>query len=238
MEPDRNSAAVWWPKTKDLAIPQPKTVFIPVDRRHISFEGDDTPEAREAWTNMVMKLRVVAESFGYPIFLRTDLASGKQRWAEACFVEDDASLESCLSGVLEFNEMATVVGLPYWYLMVREYIPLEAPFKAFRGMPIAKERRYFVRNGEVACHHPYWPAEAIADGTPRSLALLPEDWRTQLRELDREPLDEIRLLGGYARQIGTVLEGYWSVDFAKAQDGTWYFIDAATGDDSYHSSHG
>ena len=64
---------------------------------------------------------------------------------------------------------------------------------------------------------------------------IPEsEWLPLLRELNTQTDDEIQLLTDYAERIGKVLGGYWSIDFAKGRNGTWYFIDAARGEVSYH----
>lgn len=66
---------------------------------------------------------------------------------------------------------------------------------------------------------------------------LPGNWKDLLVELNRETEEEISLLTNYAEQLGRYLSGYWSIDFAKGQDGTWYFIDAALGNQSWHPAH-
>ena len=67
---------------------------------------------------------------------------------------------------------------------------------------------------------------------------LPNNWRSLLADLNHESKEEIKLLTDYAEQLGKYLSGYWSLDFAKGQDGNWYFIDAALGEQSWHPEHG
>ena len=43
----------------------------------------------------------------------------------------------------------------------------------------------------------------------------------------------MKLLTAYAELVGSLMEGYWSVDFAQGADGQWYLIDMAEGDLSW-----
>ena len=226
---DKNSMLYWWPKVKELQaeIPMPKTIIINAGYAILAkcLDGEPLP--------IILKDRLweAAGQLGYPVFMRTDQASGKHEWQNTCFVRDEISLVQNLYNLIEWNECAGFLGLPYEAIVLRKYIPLEAPFKAFYGeMPVARERRYFVRDGQIICHHPYWPEDAIR--FPRGQE--PAGWRDLLRELNTEPEDEVALLSGYAAIIGRRLPGYWSVDFAKGQDGVWYFIDMAEGHRSWH----
>jgi len=126
-------------------------------------------------------------------------------------------------------------------LAVREYIQPAALFRAFYGdLPIGRERRYFVRDGQAECHHPYWPADAIERAFTINGELVPAievdfDWRPLLAELSVESSEEIVLLTGYAETVGRAVgDGYWSVDFMQGADGRWWFIDMAQGNDSWH----
>jgi len=116
-------------------------------------------------------------------------------------------------------------------LVFREFIQMKYSFRAFGGLPIGHERRYFLRDGKVICHHPYWPLDAIKfwQGTPK-----PINWKFQLHYLNREYKGEIKILTVYAQNIATVLSGYWSVDFCRSTKDGWYFIDCASGEDSWH----
>lgn len=235
----------WWLKTKDTQVPKPETIIIETGYGPLldMLDGKPLPEVVKA------KITAATERLGYPLFVRTDKASGKHDWENSCYVASPDKLWSNIYRVVEFNEMADILGLAPEALVFRRYISLEAPFKAFYGkMPVAKERRYFVRNGKLKCHHPYWPEDAISEWwetakelttiRPGKLELLPEDWRKILAELNKETQEEIDLLTAYAEEIGQAIgAGYWSVDFAKGQDGTWYFIDMAEGERSWHPKH-
>jgi hypothetical protein len=245
---DKNSMLYWWPRVRDLKVPMPKTTIIRSDNATLSriLDGEKPPES------LVEEIRKVADMYGYPVFVRTDQASGKHDWERTCFVPSKKELFSHIYNILEFNECADIFGLPYEAIVIREYIPLESSFKAFHGnMPVAKERRYFAQDGKVLCHHPYWIKEAIEAAYPKiddillskngkemskahRYSTLPDNWEQLLHELNIESEDEIELLSGYAAKISQKLPGYWSIDFAKGKDGTWYFIDAALGQDSWH----
>ena len=93
-------------------------------------------------------------------------------------------------------------------------------------MPITRERRYFVRDGVVLGHHPYWNPEAIA--TPDA-----PDWRVRLDRLNEEPAAETAELSRLSRAVSRVVPGAWSVDWLMAQDGGWYCIDLAHAERSY-----
>lgn len=219
------SLAYWFDKIRDLGIPVPKTVLIQADRMNIlnAIEGVGT---LDPW--LVGTIAEVARTLGYPVFMRTDLCSAKHNWENTCFLQKEEDIQKNLFYLAEYNEMADGLGLPYKYIVLREFLELETSFTAFYGnMPINKERRYFIQDGKVLCHHPYWPKEAFASEN--------DDIRlAQLDQLNEYTEDEITLLTGYAEKVGKVLPGFWSVDFAITKSGIWYLLDMAVGEASYH----
>jgi ATP-grasp domain-containing protein len=223
----RTSLLYWWPIVKDLGIPVPKTRILLVNRGAIldAMEGIKPlgPEFMESVYGAALEI-------GYPLFLRTDLQSGKHGWKKTCFVPNAESLYSHMFGVAEENELgACFFGPGYNAFVFREFLDLDVAFTAFYGdMPINRERRYFIRDGKVECHHPYWPEEAFKGQTAA------KNWKKKLRNLNEEPDEEIVLLRGYAQSVGRVLPEYWSVDFARDKNQKWYLIDMALGDESYH----
>ncbi|MGB9886659.1 MAG: ATP-grasp domain-containing protein [Moorellales bacterium] len=223
-----SSMLYWWPRVRDLGVPMPETEVLEFGFRSLAClvypEGEQDVEEAGRVLEVV---REAARGFGYPVFIRTDQASGKHEWENSCFVASEEDLPRCLGGVIEFNEMA---DLEPRAIVIRRYIPLESAFTAFRGMPVARERRYFVLDGRVVCHHPYWPEDAVRFLPGRQ----PQGWREKLAALNEETLDEIELLNDYAVRLAAALPGYWSLDFARGAGGVWYFIDAARGELSWH----
>lgn len=231
---DPNSMCLWWPKVAGLAVPRPETVIVDVghDRLCDLLDGQDLPPM--IWD----EIRSAADRLGYPVFMRTDLSSGKHDYRDTCYVDSSEALERNLWALVEANLIADFIGLPCEAIVLRQYIPLATQFTAFSGsLPIAPERRYFVRDGLIACHHPYWPAEAIARSCFCDLdpcPALPSDWRTRLDEMNRPWRGEEATLNGYAALIANALPEFWSIDFALGNDHVWYFIDAARGERSWH----
>ncbi len=237
------SMLYWWPRIKDLGIPVPRTEIVrfrPVTIAALTLCADE-PETREQWLvrhnrvrRAIERLGKVAFSLGQPMFIRTDQGSGKHRYRETCFVEDVRSYPMHVYRLAEEMLCADVLGLPWRAIVFREFIPLAARFEAFSGrLPIAPERRYFVRDGQVECHHPYWQEEAVERG------IRPADdgaalWRRKLAEMNVETPAEVELLTDYATRVAKALPGYWSVDFALAADGRWILIDMARGEVSFH----
>lgn len=226
----QSSMVNWWPKVRCLGIPVPKTSILPI-----------TPEAVVFWSylegshpaRLEDNLESRAKRLGYPLFVRTDQTSAKHDWKDSCFVESEGELLPHVRAVVTASEELMGVISPQ-AVVLREYIPMDTKFTAFRGdMPVAAERRYFIRGGQVECHHPYWFEDPIAE-TERYARNLPTNWRGLLAGLNKEDQKEVDLLTSYAIKLAQVLEGYWSVDFARAKCGNWYFIDAARGELSFH----
>lgn len=203
----RNSLLFWFPKISKLEIPVPKTIWVkfpPGLGRQLVSDGNT-----EDFKPYLKKIEKQAEKLGYPVFIRTDMASDKHGWQKAAFVRKKADLLDHVFATIEHNEMAGMLGLNYQAIVIREFLELDWRFRAFHGnMPVAKERRYFVKDGQVLCRHPYWIPEAIAkahkgEGT-RSKILgywphkLPNKWQEMLEELNEEAPGEVRLLTSYA----------------------------------------
>lgn len=240
----KNSLLFWFPKVNKLGIPVPKTAWVKfpneLGRNLVSGEGD-----RDGFESYLKKIEEKAEALGYPVFIRTDMASHKHGWDNGAFVRKKADMLNHIIDTIEFNEMVGMLGLNYNAIVIREFLELDWRFKAFYGnMPVARERRYFVKDNEVLCHHSYWVPEAIAkahegEGTRSNILgylphKLPNKWQEMLAELNEEAPGEVQLLTGYAEKISSVLEGYWSIDFACTRKGKWIMIDAANGFASYH----
>ncbi len=232
------SLVYWFPLLKNIAVAQPRTEWILVDRgamRDLVVPPTDWKDLSPELRRVVMKSIAISGRIGFPLFLRSDLTSGKHDWKDTCFVEKPEHLYHHLSQMVLANEDAGMVGVPYTALVFREFLELEWKFKAFQGqMPVAKERRYFVQDGEILCHHPYWPPKAIWGAEIDEERVADELWRPLLDDLNFESSSEIHQLSAYAREISEILSGYWSIDFAQGQNGQWYFLDAAMGYISYH----
>jgi len=220
-----SSMLSWLPKVSSLPIPQPRTVVVVLseEEREALMEG-------AMLSGLIRRLRRAAAEIGYPLFLRTDHLSGKHLWGRTCYVADGEALIRNALFLADYSMSVDILGLPVNAFVLREYVELDSAFRAFAGMPIARERRYLVNNGEVVAHFPYWPKEAIEFW--RGVEP-PSDWEKKLEELNCETEEEVELLTGYAEKIGSALSGFWSLDFAKAKNGTWYFIDAARGEISW-----
>lgn len=210
---EQSSMLYWWEKVKNLPIPKPRTIIVP-----FKDPGKDFQRLKEA-----------ARKIGYPIFLRTDHTSGKHYFYKTCYVPSEDELVYHVNELLEFSDMAGIIGLPVNAFVVREYIELDWRFRAFLGLPIAPEYRFLVRDGKVERYFPYWPKSAIKffrdDG--------PSNWEMLLEQMYEETKGDIPLLSKYALLVAKAVEGFWSVDFAKARDGTWYLIDMARGEVSW-----
>ena len=219
---NKTSMNYWYPKIKHLDIPMPKTE-IPVTKNVREWwsllDGEDPLSKYEK-----QAIRDAATKVGgYPVFMRSDLCSGKHSFERTCFVQNEDDVIRHIWALVDANccndsAMESIV--------IREYIPPFATFKAFRGLPIASERRYFVRDGKVACHHPYWIEDAIQNANHC-------DWQALLSAMNYES-SEVSLLTGYAEQIAQELGGDWSIDFMLGRDEVWYMIDMATAMQSWH----
>ena len=229
----------WWPKIQGLGLPLPGTVIVELTREEcvdlwgfVTAQEDEHREVEGLPVDLVDRLQGAAEWIGYPLFMRTDQASGKHEWKDTCYVEKGEDLIGHLSNLLMWHEMANLVGLPWQAVVFRELLHLRSTFAAFNGMPVAAERRYFVRDGAVICHHPYWVKEAIEQG--HGLEPLPKGWKKKLWRLNCETVREATILPGLAERFSRAVEGYWSVDFAQDIGSNWWLIDAARGELSWH----
>lgn len=232
---DPNSMFVWMPAVELAGVPHPKTRLWRVPHEKLSEWANGAPLPVEIIEDVKRVAFELAQEVGWPLFLRTDLASGKHDWERTCYVPNEVALGQCLWGVVEANEIADIFGLPYEGLALREFLPLESTFKAFRRMPVAVERRYFTTAGKgVECHHPYWPDGAIEQGWHEES--LPEDWRERLAALNDESKDP-PYPAHWAAAVVDLLGGSWSVDFAKTTEGKWFLIDMAHANQSWHPDH-
>ncbi len=234
MEPlDKNSLLYWFPKIGNLGISVPKTEIILLnDEEKKYYEQLDESFFNTSLGDRI--LSVVENGFTFPVFMRTDQYSGKHSWERTCYITSRFSLKRNLREIIAQSRMADIFGLPLEAIVVREFIPMETHFLAFKDMPVNPERRYFIKEGSVLCHHPYWVEKAVEKGTPSGK--LPSDWRALAEKINFESEEEIRLLGDYSERVAKVIPGFWSVDFCKAKDGRWILIDMAEGDKSWHPS--
>jgi len=224
-EINKSSMLYWYPLIKDLSIPQPKTEIV-LQKDDWWGYLDGKPFSEED----IIILRDTIEKIGLPCFMRTDLASGKHNYLDTCYIGTIADLEKHLFRLIEANALHDL-----WFnaIIIREFIYLGCKFKAFDGLPIASERRYFIRDGKVICHHPYWHLDAIRFYR-RTEDQENLEWQKLLYEMNIESETEISLLTSYAGMVGAVLNDSWSIDFAKDSEGRWWLIDMALAEQSWH----
>lgn len=227
---DESSLLHWYPRVKDV-LPCPKTVIVELTDDEISsLVGmlDGIPPS--PW--LVDRLDAAAREIGYPLFLRSDQGSGKHEWKDTCYVPFEGALLKHVAQLVAWHERAGILPLSFRALVFREFLTLDAPFTAFNDMPVARERRYFVRDGKVVCWHSYWVESALF--TYWGATPLPPDWQQQLARLNAMDDAEMQALTRMAEIFGEQNPGFWSVDFAMTKAGRWVLIDAARGELSWH----
>lgn len=223
-----NSMLIWYPKLQEAGVPVPRTTIIRTNWGRLTAWMDGREDAPYL-EQLCGRLGKAAAAIGYPVFLRTDLCAGKHGWTHTCYVKGPENLRHNLFGVVEANMVAGVVGLQFKALAVREFLTLESYFTAFKGMPIAREFRFFAKGGEILCHHPYWPEEAIRFyGQPE-----PQGWRGKLRRLSEEP-SNFAEAEEMVKKASAWTEEPWSIDVCRTVDKKWYVTDMALGKASYH----
>jgi hypothetical protein len=230
---EENSMLYWWPKIEKLKIPKPKsTIILLNDEEKEKYQELD--EVGFLSDRLVQEVTKAADSFGYPVFIRTDHYSGKHSWERTCFVPSREEIKQHLFELGGDSLCAGLFGIPVNAFVVREYIQMDELFKAFHGkMPINPEIRFFVKDKKIICSHWYWIWEAIQKGTHQNL--LPPDWRQRL-ENGRASIteEEKELLDKHALSVADHIEGAWSVDFCRAKNKAWYLIDMANAAESWH----
>lgn len=228
----QSSMDYWWPRLREADVPVPETVTIPCDQPHEQFHRG------------VPDLGAVAEAGlevgGPPAFLRTDQASDKHSMASASKLPEGSmeTVREHVYSVLEHNELADLLGLPYNTFYVREWLDLWHRYEAFEHTPIAAEVRWYLLDGEVYDKTFYWPVDSIVQHEERHRhePPLPEDWRNlHEKTKDAAMSNAAWCEREYVPAVAEVFnEGYWSLDFAFAEDGDWYAIDMARGEISFH----
>ena len=244
MNSDQNCLSFWFPILSQCGVNVPRTHIHRVENpawiaRLVCGEakvGDDGK--REA--DLVAAIESSANQLGWsrsrPVFLRTGQTSNKHDWENTCFLPPHARVLKHVAALSEFSMMATMMGLPFNVWVVREFLPVQplAYIPNYGNMPLIHEMRYFVKNGEVACCHPYWPKKAIAQGFQgtNGIARVSE----LVEKSDSFPLKDQadRAAKIVAEAFKNVGDGEWSVDILAA-DGEVFVTDMAMAKQSYHT---
>lgn len=222
---DRNALSYWFPiLLKAIDVPVPRTKIIKTDVDFWPVFDDGTPS--EKLKDFLADLQKEVSDFGLPLFMRTGHTSAKHSWKRSCYVESAEELGKNVFELLEYSAMA-MPCLPWDEWVLREFLDLDTRFTAFWGdMPINNERRYFIKDGEIICRHPYWPPAAFEFAKTST-----EKWQDILDKMNSEEAPELEEL---TMQVASVFDGAWSLDWAKTKDGDWYAIDMALAGMSYH----
>jgi hypothetical protein len=232
---DRNCLSYWYPKllAADLPVPRTRIVRVPTISvmddlyRPLDLDGEDFAGPARTWLAV---LDLAAAEIGFPCFLRTGHTSNKHDWERTCYLRRPEGLTSHVLALIEFSEIADMCGSPWNVWAVRELLPTKPVAVVYRGMPLCREFRCFVRDHKLLCLHSYWPERAVMDGFPGEV---PVDFASIYRavtDLTDSEREEVECLASAA---GRAVGGEWSVDLLDTRDG-WMITDMATANRSWH----
>lgn len=227
---DPTALSYWFPKLANAGLPVPKTILIdmpkPAQESMLALMDGQEGGDPKPFFGMI---NLAAETLGYPVFLRTDHTSGKHNWRDTCYLTKFEDIPKNVWGIVEYSELAGFMGVPWNRWAVREFLPTK-PYGVCTGygdMPICREFRFFVKNAEIECYHPYWPLHALEQGYPEMREEFVYEKFSEIRP------DEQRELFDLASRAGEAVGGEWSVDILETSRG-WYVTDMAEASKSYH----
>ncbi|NGZ74044.1 ATP-grasp domain-containing protein [Saccharibacillus alkalitolerans] len=168
----------------------PRSVWIPL--RY-------PPDSEEAERLAVEAVRVFG---GGPIIVKDYVKSRKHEWEEACYVPDASDSERVKRTVRRFLELQgdeLNEGLVFRAFEKLEYVSRHPQ----SGMPLSREVRVFVLDGEPAFVSNYW--EAGGD----------------------EDFD--KALDGFRETMKGIDSRFYTMDFAKKENGPWIVLELGDG---------
>ncbi len=229
MNNDPTRLTHWFPKLLEAGLPVPKTIIVQATDEELRaiWDSFEQQETKPAVDELAARVKAACDKLGYPAFLRTDHFSGKHDWDNTCFVKKPDDIRRHIMGIAYMWECINMVGAPTDVWVVREYLKVipYGHFASYSNMPITKEFRFFVRDDEVLCYHPYWPPKSFGQGDAQTDpgfdydAFCTPDSEAELKAL--------------ASAAGKAVGGEWSVDLLETKRG-WYITDMAEANKSYH----
>jgi hypothetical protein len=225
--------ADWYPYVVAAGVDTPRTEIVKTQIDLTLLLDGEKPEGFEAFLSQLTRK---ANRIGYPLFMRTGYGSGKHQWLDTCYLQTGEDLGQHVFNLVLWSHTVDMLGLPIGTWVLRELMPVRAPFRAYHGMPVARERRYFIDDsGAVIGHHPYWPPDAVEAGGPEALdaAVQEPDWQRLLEVINEESDEEIAALTQLTERVGAVIPGSWSVDWLDVPGRGWVCIDLAHLDSSF-----
>ena len=137
-----------------------------------------------------------------PIVIKDYVKSQKHYWNEACYIpraSDKEKANSVISKFIELQDSDLNEGLVF-----REYVELEELTNhSESGMPLTKEFRVFVKNGEIMTIFKYWD-----EGDYQNV----------------EPVIE-----EFEKIIPEIKSSFFTMDIAKKKDGKWIIVELGDG---------
>jgi hypothetical protein len=224
---DLTRLSYWFPKLEQAGVPVPRTTIINADEKELRSIYESFEQKNVVAETLIDRIKVAADGYDYPCFLRTDHFSGKHNWNNACCIQSPQDIPKHVVEIAYFWECVNMLAPPVDVWVVREFLPT-IPYgvcEKYGNMPICKEFRFFVNDGEIKCFHPYWPIKALEEGGAKYSgafdydAFCTPDNECELREL--------------ASAAGKAVGGEWSVDLLETRSG-WYITDMAEAHKSYH----
>jgi hypothetical protein len=235
--PNRACISYWFPRIEGLpGVPTPKTRIVETDVDLLAVCDGQIPKG---FYRFLAKLEEAATSVSKtgPWFLRTGVFSGKHSWKDTCYLTSTIDIPEHVAQIVEMSHTVDLYGLPTNVWAVREFIPLDIHFRAFRGnMPIATEARVFFRNGHVTCVHPYWPIDAFETRLSENMTAVDDRIVGHVESMDQKVRADEAHLVVTTRELVAPRFGdeWWSVDWACGDDGRWWLTDMAPGERSWH----
>lgn len=223
---DKTCLSYWFPLLQAAGLPVPRTIMVSMSHEAFRdvfrvFDGEDMRGDAEPF---FQELKKAADEIGYPCFLRTGQTSAKHSWDRSCFLPSADAIKSHVVEIIEYSECVDIRGLDCTVWAAREILPTKplGVCPDFFNMPLCRECRFFVKEGEVRCWHPYWIKEAIEQGGA-DVALYDALASTEAYE------QAFTLAHKAARAIN----GAWSIDVLDTERG-WYITDMAEAHKSFH----
>lgn len=237
MDRDKSCLSYWYPRIRNC-VPTPPTEIVTLDDDETAelISQLELPSSYKTLQFLISWYVDMSERWG-TIFMRTGQGSGKHEWSKTCYCPDYQASYKHIMSLVEWSMSVDILGLPVNVWVARKYLDVEplGVCPEYNGMPIVPEWRVFIKDGQVICHHPYWPTDAIVKGLVDPSTVEGKFGRTESIVQRAEssmactPSEVLHL----ACEVGKCIDGSWSVDILKAADG-YYVTDMAVAEMSWH----